>query len=213
VDHASEREQLVMLSRRASSSGLSVGTSGNLSIRVDSGILITPSGRDPERADLGDICLMDLDGSQIGGDLDPSSEVPMHLAIYRTSDAGAVVHTHSPYATTLSLTIDELPAAHYTINGLGGPVRVAPYATFGTPQLAQNIAAALTDRSAAILQNHGAITTGASLQRAFDRAVLLEWLCTLHWRALQVGTPKILTESELADVRDQSARVRYGSQR
>jgi L-fuculose-phosphate aldolase len=213
MDHPQQREELVAFSRLASSSGLSVGTSGNLSIRVDDGVLITPSGRDPEGTEAGDICLMDLDGNQIGGDLRPSSEVPMHLAVYRTSDASAVVHTHAPYATTLSLTIDELPAVHYTINGLGGPVRVAPYATFGTPQLAENIAAALVGRSAAILQNHGAITTGASVRQAFDRAVLLEWLCTLHWRALQVGTPKILTESELAEVRDQAARLRYGSKR
>jgi len=213
MDHPQQREELVAFSRLASSSGLSVGTSGNLSIRVDDGVLITPSGRDPEGTEAGDICLMDLDGNQIGGDLRPSSEVPMHLAVYRTSDASAVVHTHAPYATTLSLTIDELPAVHYTINGLGGPVRVAPYATFGTPQLAENIAAALVGRSAAILQNHGAITTGASVRQAFDRAVLLEWLCTLYWRALQVGTPKILTESELAEVRDQAARLRYGSKR
>ena len=213
MDHAGQRAELVELSRRASDTGLSVGTSGNLSIRVDEGVLITPSGRDVERMEPQDICLVDLEGRQLAGELRPSSEVPMHLAVYRSSAATAVVHTHSPYATALSITLNELPAVHYTINGLGGPVRVAPYATFGTPELAANIAVALTDRNAAILQNHGTIATGSSLRQAFDRAVLLEWLSTLHWRALQVGAPKILTEAELADVREQSARLRYGSQR
>lgn len=201
------------LTRRAAATGLSIGTSGNLSVRVDAGVLITPSGRDVDNLEPADICLVDVDGRQLAGELRPSSEVPMHLAVYRSSDAKAVVHTHSPYATALSITLNELPAVHYTINGLGGPVRVAPYATFGTPELAANIATALTDRSAAILQNHGTIATGASLRQAFDRAELLEWLATLHWRALQVGGPKILTDDELSDVREQSARLRYGSQR
>jgi len=213
VDHAHQRTELVELSRRAAATGLSIGTAGNLSIRVDDGVLITPSGRDVEHTEPLDICLVDFDGKQITGELRPSSEVPMHLAVYRTTDAAAVVHTHSPYATALSLTMTELPSVHYTINGLGGPVRVAPYATFGTPQLAGHIAVALKDRQAAILQNHGTIAIGASLRRAFDRAVLLEWLCTLYWRALQAGTPKILSEAELADVAKQSAHLHYGSQR
>ena len=213
MDHAAQRAELVELTRRAAATGLSIGTSGNLSMRVDAGVLITPSGRDIDNLEPADICLVDADGRQVAGELRPSSEVPMHLAVYRSSDALAVVHTHSPYATALSITLNELPAVHYTINGLGGPVRVAPYATFGTPELAANIATALTDRSAAILQNHGTIATGASLRQAFDRAELLEWLATLHWRALQVGSPKILTDDELTDVREQSSRLRYGSQR
>ena len=93
---------------------------------------------------------------------------------------------------------------------LGGPIRVAHYATFGTPELAANLAVALDGRSAALLQNHGALTYGASLVQAHDRAVLLEWLCALHWRALQVGRPRILDEDELRAVQDQLARLRYG---
>ena len=213
MDHAAQRTELVEMTRRVSATGLSIGTSGNLSVRVEGGVLITPSGRDVDDLEPADICLVDVDGRQVAGELRPSSEVPMHLAVYRSSDAKAVVHTHSPYATALSITLNELPAVHYTINGLGGPVRVAPYATFGTPELAANIATALTDRNAAILQNHGTIATGASLRQAFERVELLEWLATLHWRALQVGSPKMLTQDELTDVREQSARLRYESRR
>ena len=137
----------------------------------------------------------------------------MHLAVYRHTDAAAVVHTHSPFATALSLVLDELPAVHYTINGLGGPVRVAPYATFGSAQLATHLAAALHERNAAILQNHGTVAIGVTLRQAYERAVLLEWLSELYWRARQIGEPRILSQPELDAVRDQATRLRYGSQR
>lgn len=213
MEHVDERQLLVDLTRRAAFEGLSPGTSGNLSIRVPEGVLITPSGRAPSETEASDICLIDLDGVVIEGSRRPSSEVPMHLAVYASTDADAIVHTHSSVATAVSLTHDELPAVHYNINGLGGPVRVAPYATFGTPELAAGIAAALEGRSAAIMQNHGTITVGATLTHAYERAVLLEWLCALFWRSLQIGTPRILTEAELLAVREQADRLRYGGKR
>lgn len=213
MDDAARRAELVALARRASAEGLSSGTSGNLSVRVDDTVLITPSSLDPDETEADDICVVDLAGVQVMGARRPSSEVPMHLAVYRTTSATAVVHTHSPFATALSVTIDELPAVHYNIAGLGGPVRVAPYATFGSDELAANIATALEGRVAAILQNHGTIAVGRTLRQAFDRAVLLEWLCALYWRALQVGSPRILSESDLDAVRAQSQRLRYGTGR
>lgn len=190
--------------------GLSTGTSGNLSVKVDDGVLITPSGVPAAATTADDLCLVDLDGEVRAGRRRPSSELPMHLAIYRATDVRAVVHTHAEYATAISLTHDELPAVHYAINSLGGAVRVAPYATFGTPALAAGVVAALEGRGAAILQNHGAVTTGATLAEAFERAQLLEWLCRLFWRALQAGTPRILTAAELAAVREQATALRYG---
>jgi L-fuculose-phosphate aldolase len=213
VDDAARRAELVALARRASAEGLSSGTSGNLSVRVDDSVLITPSSLDPDETETDDICVVDLSGVQVMGARRPSSEVPMHLAVYRTTSATAVVHTHSPFATALSVTIDELPAVHYNIAGLGGPVRVAPYATFGSDELAANIATALDGRVAAILQNHGTIAVGRTLRQAFDRAVLLEWLCALYWRALQVGSPRILSDADLDAVRAQSQRLRYGTGR
>ena len=211
MKHAAERNAIVEYARAAIADGLSTGTSGNLSVRVDDGVLITPSGVDPADMSADDVCLVSMEGVVLAGERRPSSEVPMHLAVYSGTDAAAIVHTHPPFATTISLTHDELPAVHYTINGLGGPVRVAPYATFGTDELARNISVALDGRSGAILQNHGMITHGSSLRHAYERSVLLEWLCTLFWRSLQVGSPKILTDDELSEVREQSRRLRYGS--
>lgn len=213
MNHLVERESIVQFARRASTSGLSIGTSGNLSIRIGDRVLITPSGRDTETMEPADICEVDLDGRLVSDGLRPSSEVPMHLASYACTDAVAVVHTHSPFATAVSTVIDELPAVHYTVNSLGGPVRVAPYATFGSTELAANLAAAIAGRSAVILQNHGTVAVGASLRQAFDRAILLEWLCAVYWRAAQIGSPRILSDDELAAVRAQSHRLRYGTQR
>jgi L-fuculose-phosphate aldolase len=209
VNFADERAEIAALTRRLVADGLCVGTAGNLSVRCDDAILITPSGRDPEHTQPADVCVVGLDGRPRAGDRLPSSELPMHLVVYRATEAGAIVHTHAPYATTLSTTLTELPAIHYTITALGGAVRVATYATFGTEQLAANLRSALVDRSAAILQNHGTLTYGHTLREAYDRAVLLEWLCGLYWRAVQVGEPRILTEAELGDARTQAERLGY----
>ncbi|MEO6653012.1 MAG: class II aldolase/adducin family protein [Ilumatobacteraceae bacterium] len=211
MNRAAERDAIVAHAQAAIDAGLSTGTSGNLSVRVDDGVLITPSGVHPAEMTPDQICLVPVDGGEPDGPLRPSSEVPMHLAVYRATDAGAVVHTHPRYATAISLTHDELPAVHYTINGLGGPVRVAPYATFGTEELAAHIAQALDGRSGALLQNHGMITYGATIRQAFERSVLLEWLAALYWRSLQIGTPKILSDAELEAVREQARRLRYGA--
>lgn len=213
MNHAAERRAIVEHARAAITAGLSTGTSGNLSVRVDDDVLITPSGIDPAAMTPDQICLVPIEGGEPTGPLRPSSEVPMHLAVYRSTDAAAIVHTHPEYATAISITHDELPAVHYTINGLGGPVRVAPYATFGTEELAGHLLAALDGRTGALLQNHGMVTCGASIHQAFERSVLLEWLAALYWRSLQIGSPRILSTTELAAVREQSRRLRYGSQR
>ncbi len=208
--HDDERATVVRLSRRLVLDGLCVGTAGNVSVRVAEGVLITPSGLDPERLTPDDVCFVDADGRVVETSREPSSELAMHLAVYRVSDAAAVVHTHSPFATALSTTHAELPAIHYSIAPLGGTIRVAPYALFGTDALAANLASALGDRSGAILQNHGTVTIGRTAPEAYDRAVLLEWLCALYWRALQAGNPRILTEGELAEATAQFRTLRYG---
>ena len=213
MNHIAERRAIVAHAQAAIAAGLSTGTSGNLSVRVDDGVLITPSGVDPAEMTPDQICLVPIDGGDPDGPLRPSSEVPMHLAVYRSTDAAAIVHTHPEYATAISITYDELPAVHYTINGLGGPVRVAPYATFGTEELATHLLEALQGRTGALLQNHGMVTCGASIRQAFERSVLLEWLAALYWRSLQAGSPRILSGAELTAVREQSRRLRYGSRR
>jgi L-fuculose-phosphate aldolase len=213
-----DRAQLVSYSRRLLDDGLAVGSAGNMSVRVgargtDSGpgtVFITPSGvpyRDlrPEQ-----ICEVGLDGSAIRVPATVSSETPMHLAIYAATDAGAVVHTHSPEVIALSSVFDELPAIHYAIHALGGPVRVAPYTRFGSDGLASAATAALSSRRAAILQNHGAICYGRNLTEAYERALLLEWLARTYRLARGLGEPKILTAAQLAEVAAEASRRRYG---
>ena len=132
----------------------------------------------------------------------------MHLAAYAHTDAVAVVHTHSPYATTLAVLGVELPAVHYLVAELGGPVRVAPYATFGTEELAANMARGLEGRSATLLAHHGTITLGDTLERAYGRSVTLEWLCALYHRSRAHGEPPTLPLDEVERVRERMADCR-----
>ena len=166
-----------------------------------------------------DICLIGMDGAELQSSETPSSETPMHLAIYAAAKAqagagaGAVVHTHSPEVIALSAGRDELPAIHYAITGLGGPVRVAPYVRFGSSGLADAAVTALDGRSAVILRNHGAVTYGRDLAQAYDRALLLEWLARTYRLALSYGEPAILSAAELDEVTAESRRRRYGERR
>jgi L-fuculose-phosphate aldolase len=207
-----DRADLVTFARRMAGDGLALGTSGNLSVRREGLIAITPSGVPYERMTADDICLVRAaDGTPLPG-LRPSTETPMHLAVYRATGAGAIVHTHSPFVVALSTLLDELPAVHYAMADLGGIVRVAPYVRFGTPELAQSAVAALAGRNAVILRNHGALTCGPDLARAYDRAATLEWLARVYWYARLAGTPQTLTEAALTEVSEATRALRYGEQ-
>ena len=212
-EQGKHRELLVSYCNRLLDDGLAIGSAGNMSVRAGDEVLITPSGVPYRDMNAADICVIGMDGTQLSGAAEPSSETPMHLGVYATTPAGAVVHTHSPEVVALSAVCDELPAIHYAITGLGGPVRVAGYTRFGSAGLAESATAALDGRSAAILQNHGAITYGASLGEAYDRALLLEWLAQVHRLACSRGEPRILTEAELAEVTAEIRRRRYGEAR
>ena len=222
-----DREELVALARRMAGDGLAPGTSGNLSVRRQGMIAITPSGVRYER--MGPAATRTTQMSAGGGraaaepspgageeepqpGLLPSTETPMHLAVYRATGAGAIVHTHSPFVVALSTVLDELPAVHYAMADLGGIVRVAPYTRFGTPQLAETAVAALAGRNAVILRNHGALTCGPDLARAYDRAITLEWLARVYWYARLAGTPQTLSEAALTEVSDATRELRYGEQ-
>lgn len=203
-------ESLVEFGQRMARDRLVVGSAGNISMRFGETILMTPSGINYEDVDAASITVLDAYGSRLEGTGRRSSEWPMHQQVYRLTDASAIVHTHSPFATAVSTVCDEIPAVHYSVLRLGGPnVRVAPYTTFGSDDLAQLAADALADRTGALLQNHGAIVYGATLAEAYDRALLLEWLAEVYWRGLQIGTPRILDAAELAAVREASRRHRY----
>lgn len=200
MPHERERELLVAFARRLGPDGLAIGTSGNLSVREGEVVLVTPSGVDYEDLRPERICAVALDGTPEETDAEPSSELPMHLAAYRATAATAVVHTHSPDATALSTVVEELPAIHYLVALLGGPVPVVPYAPPGSEELAASVEKTLIDRSAVLLGNHGALTVGRSLEAAYERSVLLEWLCTVYGRARLLGTPRILSDTELDEV-------------
>ncbi|MFF1309172.1 class II aldolase/adducin family protein [Streptomyces sp. NPDC058307] len=193
--------ELVDTARRTVTDGLVVGTSGNVSVRVGDTVLVTPSGVPYDRLTPDDVTGVDLEGRQVLGTLVPTSELPMHLAVYRHTDARAIVHTHAVHATAVSTLVPELPPIHYMTGALGGPVRVAPYATYGTDELAENMLHALADRSACLLQNHGTLTYGATLTQAYDRTAQLEWMCHLWLTARSVPglTPNILTERQVAE--------------
>ena len=204
----SERELIVRHARRLRPDGLVVETAGNLSVRSGELVAITPTSVDYDDLDAGLVCVVDLDGMVVEAELAPSSELPMHLAVYHETDAAAVVHTHSPYATALAAVVHELPAVHYLIAELGGPVRVAPYATFGTAQLARSVAAALDGRAAALLESHGTLTIGGSLQQAYSRSILLEWLAALYYRASLLGEPRLVPQLELERVAGRLQAIR-----
>ncbi len=195
-------EALVATARRTVADGLVVGTSGNVSVRVGDIVLVTPSGVPYDRLTPEDVTGVGLDGRQVLGTLVPTSELPMHLAVHRTTDARAVVHTHAVHATAVSTLVPELPTIHYMSAALGGPVRVAPYATYGSEELAENMLRALADRTACLLQNHGTMAYGTTLDQAYDRTAQLEWMCRLWLTASSVPgmSPTLLSREQLAEV-------------
>jgi L-fuculose-phosphate aldolase len=206
-----ERQQVVDACQFLSRSGLVVGTAGNVSIRVDDLVVISPSGVDYEAMSPADVGIHDLEGRVVDAALDPSSELALHLAVYGASEHTAVVHTHAPASTALSTVVDVVPASHYYSALFGGTVRVAPYAGFGTRQLADNVTAALRDRTAALMGNHGAVLVGQALPKVLDRVAYLEYVCDVQLRAMASGaTVRVLDDDELADVANRLAS--YGQQ-
>src|SRR5947199_3936190 len=186
------RQRVAAAGRRLAEAGLVLGTAGNISEREENRVAITPTGAVLEDLTPEQVAVVDLEGRQLDGDLAPTSEIELHLGVYRRYDPGAVVHTHSPWATALSCVLDELPVVHYHLLALGGPVRVAPYATFGTPELAEVTLDALQGRAAALMANHGAIAHAPDLATAVEFSLLLEWACGVYWHAAAIGTPRAL---------------------
>lgn len=211
-----DRRALADAARAIGGSELVIGTAGNLSVRSGDRMLITPGGvalANVGPKDLLDVALADgsvaADHASTGR---PSSEAPLHRAIYGAVGAGAIVHTHAHYCTVLSTLVDELPAVHYAIAAFGGPIRVAGYETFGTDALAASVGAALEGRRGALIANHGAVVVGRDLAHAVALAIQLEWLASVYYHALCVGSPRILTDGQLGDAGDRMRALRYGLQ-
>jgi len=197
------REQLLSTSQKLSTLGLNKGTSGNASVRSAHGFLITASGISAENMSASDLVNMQLDGSYAANQ-NPSSEWRFHRDIYlHRPEVNAIIHTHSMFASTLSTFRRDMPAFHYMIALCGGDtIRCAPYALFGTQQLSDNAVAALQNRQACLLANHGMIALGVNLEKALNMTQEVETLCEQYLRALQVGEPIILTEQEMLEVQE-----------
>ena len=185
--------------------GINRGTSGNVSARMQSdgfdGFLITPTGMPYDTITAGDIVAMTLDG-EARSSRRASSEWRFHRDLYRVRyDLHAIVHVHAPFATTLACLHRGIPAFHYMIAVAGGrDIRCAPYATFGSPELAANVVEAMAGRQACLLANHGVIAAGTDLAAALALAVEVEWLAEMYWRALQIGEPVLLSDAEMNTV-------------
>lgn len=197
----SERQKMIEASRRLVELDLNRGSSGNISLRTGGGFLVTPSALPPEAMRPEDMVLMDFSGNVVEGER-PSSEWRFHRDILAARpEIGAVVHVHSPFATTLACLGMEIPPFHYMIAAAGGnTIRCAPYALFGTQALSDLALAALQDRRACLLANHGMIAAGRDLEEAMGLTVEVESLCELYWRALQVREPNILSDGEMEAV-------------
>ena len=199
--NAGLREALCTASRNLEQLGLNCGTAGNLSVRVEQGFLVTPSGVKPAALKPAAIVAMGLDGTIIDASQQPSSEWRFHRDIYLArGDANAVVHVHSPYATALACQRRDIPGFHYMIAKAGGDsIRCGSYATFGTQALTDAALLALTGRQACLLANHGMIALGVSLDKALDMTREVEELARQYALALSCGTPVLLSAEEMRD--------------
>jgi len=198
------KQALLSLCQQLEQLGLIKGTSGNVSMRTDEGMLITPSGKPNHLLAIDDLVLMDLQANCLSAGK-PSSEWRFHRDIYVAKpEVQVVIHTHSMFATTLACLRTEIPAFHYMIAVAGGDtIRCAEYALFGSQALSDHALIALRERHACLLANHGMIVTGHSAQHALSVAMEVETLCEQYWRALQIGQPHCLSQAEMAEVFEQ----------
>ena len=207
----SDREALIAAACRMQESGLTPGTSGNLSLRSGEGMLITPSAIPYGTLTPAMLPFLPLGrGGAYEGRYRPSSEWRFHFDILRSRpEVGAVIHAHPPHATALAIGRREIPACHYMIARFGGaPIRCAPYALFGTAALSEHVLAALEGRSACLMANHGCLVVAADIEAALAALVELEALATQYLLSLACG-PVLLTEQEVADAIRQFATA-YG---
>jgi L-fuculose-phosphate aldolase len=208
------RQRVVETARALNASGINQGTSGNVSARIDGGLLITPTSLPYEQMQAADLVALDLEGQPLHeGQRRPSSEWRLHADILRQRpEAQAVVHCHSTSATALACHGRGIPAFHYMVAVAGGvDVRCAPYALFGTQNFSDLALAALEGRQAALLAQHGQVTLATSLQQALRLAIEVETLARMYLQALQLGEPRVLDVAQMAAVQQQFSALLYGA--
>ena len=191
---------------------LTPARTGNLSVRDGDAVAVTPTGVPYDSFDAVDVPVVSLEGERLAGRMAPSSEVPMHTGIYQHDRPGAIVHTHSPWATTMATLHQRLPPIHYMIAAVGREVPLADYAPYGTEELAANVVAAMAEAGsdAAILANHGLVVTGPDVETAVENTRHVEDICRLYLRASAVGEPHVLTDEQMATVEERFES--YGQQ-
>lgn len=209
----SERDEVAESARQLAAEGLLIGTSGNVSARTGDRVAITGTGVVLANCSAADVTVVSLAGDVVDGTIMPSSELDLHLRVYAETSAQAVVHTHAPFGTAVACVsgLTSLPVLHYQQLGLGGAIPVAPYATFGSPELAGLVAEALADTQVALMANHGSVARGSSLAQAVENALLLEWLAALYHRTSSMGRPRELTHDEQQSTVAQAIRLDYGT--
>lgn len=208
----SEHKAAVLATARAmNAERLNRGAAGNVSARCGDGFLITPTGMAYDACEPEDAVFMALDGTPRGR-RKPSSEWRFHRDIYvARPEAGAIVHTHAPFAVSLACMGCAIPPFHYMVARFGGSdIRCADYATFGTQELSDAVLRALEGRCACLMAHHGMIVFGRDLDNALALAVELEALCEQYWRVLQIGGPRMLDDAEMARVLEKFST--YGKQ-
>lgn len=214
MNEADLRQQVVDTARALNASGINQGTSGNVSARIAGGLLITPTSLPYEQMQPGDLVALDLQGQPLhDGQRRPSSEWRLHADILRQRpEAQAVVHCHSTSATALACHGRGIPAFHYMVAVAGGvDVRCAAYALFGTQAFSDLALAALADRQAALLAQHGQVTLATSLPQALRLAIEVETLARMYLQALQLGEPPVLDPAQMAAVQQQFTSLLYGA--
>ena len=207
------RHQVVTVARRMNGTGLNQGTSGNLSVRIEGGLLVTPSSLPYEQMEAADVVALDLSGQPLlERQRRPSSEWRLHADVLRCRpEAMAVLHCHPIHATALACHDRGIPAFHYMVAVAGGDeIRCAPYATFGTKELSDNVVKALGPCNACLLARHGMVTLGKDLESALRVAVEVETLARMYLQALQVGEPPVLSDEQMQAVHAQFRGLDYG---
>ena len=195
-----ERRSIVEYGKRLITSQLTTGTGGNLSIynRAEGLVAIKPNGVPYLEMNEDDIVVVDLDGQVVEGKHKPSSEVNIHIGLYKLrADIQAVVHTHQVYATTIACLNWELPAVHYVIGLAGDKVPLAPYATYGSKELSENVINSIGDYNACLMANHGLVTVGRDIASAFAIAEQIEFVSRLYYQAKCIGDPVILSDEQM----------------
>jgi len=198
---AAARSEIVVFGKKMLEKGLVTGTGGNLSVRSGRRVVLSPSGVEYETMKPEDVAVVDLEGWLLEGGMKPTSEMSLHLALYHARpDITAVVHTHSPYACVLACLGREIPPFHYLVALVGRKIPVAPYACFGTPELARSTVEVMGEGKAALLANHGIVSVGGSLIEAFRVAETVEFLAMVYSRALSLGEPRVLADEEVGQL-------------